>query len=259
MKVYLSLLFGTLSDTFSRIALIVFVVSAIVSALANIIDLDNSKYDSIVNFVSIFPVPILISILFYSGYKVWREELSKVDHVLNVAVIPKPIFRLSNCNSIYPDSKGILSFEINLSSESGSDVTLSDIYLENIDPLLIFFSNNYSSRLFDCQNSSNKFKLPKLIKSGSSEYFSIEFFFQPLELEIDKPINNVEPKHIMDYAPLLNDAKDFDIKLIVEYLHLGQKYTETMACTVELSQLKPHFKKKWTEKRWIHAVNLINA
>jgi hypothetical protein len=212
-----------------------------------------------------FPAQTLQSLsvfflIFYSGFLVWREECSKRGYALKAVIIPdEPVFRLDNMSSNHPDSDGVLQFKVNISSDSGSEITLNALELENEEPLYTFFSTFKKCRIVDCQDSYTDIRLPKKIKSGSSELLHIEFYYSPLDIKKDNPPWPEEPKHIMEYAPKLKKAADFKVTLIISYLFLGEQRKDKLATTVDLSRLKPHFKTKWENQRWVHAISIIDT
>lgn len=252
---FIDLLIKKSKNMYSYIGFFIFIITV----GAKFVKIENLQMQNIVQVISNFPVPIFFIIIFYSSYKVWLDEKKEDPYKVKLSLLPKKIFSLSSWGSWHPDSKGLFTFDLNISCETPSDITINAFKLEGEEPLYLFYSKRYKTKLLDCQNSYFEFYLPKMIKKSASEQFSVEFLFEPIPFKKDESHNQDVPKHILEFASSLINAKNFQLTLVVVYTHQGNMLEEKISALVEFSDLKNHFKKQWTESGWLQAVKLIDT
>ncbi len=242
------------SDIFSVLTFVIFTFSV----FSNWVNIDNENIEKLRPVFSHFSILLLFILLFRSGYKVWNEEASK--HIKPVfTLIPRAnCLTLQNPGTNHPDSQGNIFFELNVSNTSGSDFTVKDIDLTELDPLERFFSEKCRSRFVDLQNNHQEFRLPKKITNGASEQFFIELSYLPVSLSKEDTKYPTVPSHIIEFAPKLRDIEDFYGRVEIIYLLKGEIIKKTMKIKIPLTLYKEHFLKKWQEYKWDHAVTLSN-
>jgi hypothetical protein len=242
-----------MNSLFGLISLGVFLLTVVI----NLIGADTERYAYV---IAIAQYLILLTVIIYPAFTVWRNEYLKSEHVLKATLVnSRPTFELYNKSSLHPDSNGLVGLEINLSCESDSDISLKSIDLHDVSELDLMFKSKATTRLLDQQDSNKSFQLPRLVKSKSTDQIFVEFSFEPNYLEKNKVCGSEEPNHIMKFVPILNQLKDIESKVSIVYMHQGSEYAEEVAVLLPITHLKDHYKDLWTKQRWIHAVQAIHA
>jgi len=219
-KTYFIELFKTLTDTFGKWSFLAFVLTTILSFVpvqGDILTLSKK----ISPYLAVF---LLFIIVLRGGYKAWKESYSaSIDLEPKIYIMPKNLFQLSNENSLHPDSQGMISFEFNISNETESDITLTNVSLENLSNFFDFFQNKKLIRILDCQGNYRTIYFPIKVEKGGSEQIFVEFAYDPIEIEKQKSHDAEEPAHIMQFAKKLHKVSDFEVILKFEYISRGNK------------------------------------